>query len=61
MTGVTHGGSRPAGDGEGHDFDGDELLSLPIVLGVGVLAMVGCLAYRRRSPKSQDGVGDRAG
>lgn len=37
-------------DGDG--FDGDELLSLPILLGVGVLAIVGWLAYRRRAPKS---------
>ncbi len=42
------------GDGDGDGFDGDELLSLPIVLGVGVLAIVGWFAYRRRSPKSGD-------
>ncbi len=32
-------------------FDGDELLSLPIVLAVGLLAFLGWTAYRRRSSK----------
>ena len=32
-------------------FDGDEL-GLPIVLGIGVLAILGWMAFRRRSPKS---------
>ena len=36
-------------DGDG--FDGDEL-GLPVVLGIGVLAIVGWQAFRRRSPKS---------
>ncbi len=36
-------------DGDG--FDGDEL-GLPIVLGIGVLAILGWMAFRRRSPKS---------
>jgi len=36
-------------DGDG--FDGDEL-GLPIVLGIGVLAILGWMAFRRGSPKS---------
>ena len=32
-------------------FDGDELLSLPIVLAVGLLALLGWTVYRRRSSK----------
>ena len=36
-------------DGDG--FDGDEL-GLPIVLGVAVLAILGWMAFQRRSPKS---------
>jgi hypothetical protein len=32
-------------------FDGDELLSLPIVLAVGLLAFLGWSVYRRRSSK----------
>ena len=40
-------------DSDGDGFDGDEL-SLPILLGVGVLAYVGWLAYRRHAAKSRD-------
>ena len=40
-------------DSDGDAFDGDEL-SLPIVLGVGALAYVGWMVYRRRSAKRQD-------
>jgi hypothetical protein len=40
-------------DSDGDGFDGDEL-SLPILLGVGVLAYGGWLAYRRRGAKSRD-------
>jgi hypothetical protein len=38
-------------DDDGDGFDGDELLSLPIVLAVGVLAFLGWTAYRRRSSR----------
>ena len=38
-------------DGDG--FDGDELLLLPILLGVGILAAVALNVYRRRSPRSE--------
>jgi hypothetical protein len=38
-------------DGDGDGFDGDELLSLPIVLGVGLLAALGWLVYRQRADK----------
>jgi hypothetical protein len=38
-------------DDDGDGFDGDELFALPIVLGV--LAVVGWLALRRRSSSSQ--------
>ena len=38
-------------DGDGDGFDGDEL-ALPVVLGVGVLAILGWMAFQRRSPKS---------
>jgi hypothetical protein len=37
------------GDGDG--FDGDEL-ALPVILGVGVLAILGWKAFQRRSPRS---------
>ena len=37
-------------DGDG--FDGDELLSLPLLLGVGLLAALAWSVYRRRSPRS---------
>jgi uncharacterized protein (TIGR03382 family) len=40
-------------DGDGDGFDGDEL-SVPILLGVGVLAYAGWLVYRRRAAKSPD-------
>ena len=40
-------------DSDGDGFDGDEL-SLPILLGVGVLAYAGWLAYRRRAAKNRD-------
>ncbi len=39
-------------EGDGDGFDGDEL-GVPIVLGVGVLAYLGWMAYRRHSPKRQ--------
>lgn len=39
-----------AGDGDG--FDGDELLSLPILLGVAVLGVALWSISRRRSSKS---------
>jgi hypothetical protein len=48
---ITTALAQGASNGDG--FDGDEL-SLPIVLGVGVLVYVGWLAYRRRSAKSRD-------
>jgi hypothetical protein len=51
MGSMTTALAQAATDGDG--FDGDEL-SLPIVLGVGVLAYVGWLVYRRRSAKSRD-------
>ena len=38
-------------DGDGDGFDGDEL-ALPVVLGVGVLAILGWMAFQRRSPGS---------
>ena len=38
-------------DDDGDGFDGDELLSLPIVVAVGLLAFLGWTAYRRRSSK----------
>jgi hypothetical protein len=38
-------------DDDGDGVDGDELLSLPIVLTVGLLAFLGWTAYRRRSSK----------
>ena len=38
-------------DGDG--FDGDELVSLPILLGLGILAALAWTLYRRRSPKSE--------
>jgi len=37
-------------DGDG--FDGDELLTLPLLIGVGVLAVVAWSVYRRRSSRS---------
>jgi uncharacterized protein (TIGR03382 family) len=37
-------------DNDGDGFDGDEL-SVPILLGVGVLAYAGWLVYRRRAAK----------
>jgi hypothetical protein len=40
-------------DSDGDGFDGDEL-SVPILLGVGVLAYAGWLIYRRRSAKTRD-------
>jgi hypothetical protein len=40
-------------DGDGDGFDGDELLSLPILIGVAILAAVAWNAYRRRSTKPQ--------
>jgi uncharacterized protein (TIGR03382 family) len=40
-------------DSDGDVFDGDEL-SVPILLGVGVLAYAGWLVYRRRAAKSGD-------
>ena len=40
-------------DSDGDGFDGDEL-SVPILLGVGVLAYAGWLVYRRRAAKSRD-------
>ena len=36
-------------DGDG--FDGDELLTLPILLGVGLLAIVAWSVFRRRSSR----------
>ena len=38
-------------DGDGDGLDGDEL-GLPIIIGVGVLAYLGWLAFRRGSRKS---------
>ena len=40
-------------DSDGDGFDGDEL-SVPILLGIGVLAYAGWLVYRRRAVKSRD-------
>jgi ACR3 family arsenite efflux pump ArsB len=40
-------------DSGGDGFDGDEL-SVPILLGIGVLAYAGWLVYRRRAAKSRD-------
>ena len=40
-------------DSDGDGFAGDEL-SLPIVLGVGVLVYLGWMVVRRRSRKSPD-------
>jgi hypothetical protein len=45
---VTTALAQAAGDGDG--FDGDEL-SIPIVVGLGVLGYLGWTIYRRRSPK----------
>ncbi len=42
-----------ADGGDGDGFDGDEL-GLPIVLGVGVLAVLGWMAFQRRSTKSRN-------
>jgi hypothetical protein len=47
LGGITTALAQSDGDG----FDGDEL-GLPIVLGIGVLAILGWMAFRRRSPKS---------
>ncbi len=38
-------------EADGDGFDGDEL-GLPIVLGIGVLAILGWMTFRRRSSKS---------
>ena len=38
-------------DGDGDGFDGDEL-AVPVILGVGVLAILGWKAFQRRSPRS---------
>ena len=40
-------------DSDGDAFDGDEILSVPILLGVGVLAALAWSLYRRRASKSQ--------
>jgi len=40
-------------DSDGDAFDGDEILSVPILLGIAVLAALAWSVYRRRSPKSQ--------
>jgi hypothetical protein len=40
-------------DSDGDAFDGDEILSVPILLGMGVLAALAWSVYRCRSPKSQ--------
>jgi type VI protein secretion system component VasK len=37
-------------DGDG--FDGDELLGLPILLGVGILGALAWSLYRRRAPRA---------
>jgi len=39
------------GDADGGD--GDELSAVSLLLGLGALAVVGWLAYRRRSPRSR--------
>jgi hypothetical protein len=39
-------------DTDGDAFDGDEA-ALPIVLGLGVLAIIAWLLFQRRSPKSR--------
>ena len=41
-------------DDDGDGFDGDEFLSLPIVLAMGLLAVLGWTAYRRRSSKPRN-------
>ena len=38
-------------DGDGDGFDGDELLSLPILIGVVIVGAVAWSVYRRRSAK----------
>ena len=38
-------------DGDG--FDGDELLSVPLLVGIGLLAALAWSRYRRGSPRSE--------
>ena len=38
-------------DQDGDGPDGDELVGVPLVLGIAALAVVGYLAYRRRSAR----------
>jgi hypothetical protein len=39
-------------DSDGDGFDGDELLLLPFAVGLGLIALLGWSAYRRRSSRS---------
>ena len=41
------------GDGDADAGDGDELSAMPLLLGVAALAVVGWIAYRRRSTGSR--------
>ena len=40
-------------DEDGDGPDGDEFAGLPLVLGIAALALVGYLAYRRRSARQR--------
>jgi hypothetical protein len=41
------------GGEDGDGFDGDEHLSIPLLIGLGLLAAVAWSRYRRGSPRSQ--------
>ena len=40
-------------EADGDGLDGDEILSVPLLIGVGVLGAVAWVAYRRRSTRPQ--------
>ena len=40
-------------EADGDGFDGDEMLSIPLLIGVGVLGAVAWALYRRRSTRPQ--------
>jgi hypothetical protein len=56
MSWVTVALAEAAGEGDG--FDGDEFLSLSILIGLGILGAVAWSVYRRHSTKPQE-QGDR--